>query len=46
MTDTARSRAILVTASRLFAEKGYSNATTSEIAREAGVAVWGSSIAA
>jgi len=38
MTDTARSRAILVTASRLFAEKGYSNATTSEIAREAGVA--------
>ena len=38
MTDTARSRAILTTASRLFAEKGYSNATTSEIAREAGVA--------
>lgn len=38
MTDTARSRAILSTASRLFAEKGYSNATTSEIAREAGVA--------
>ena len=38
MTDTARSRAILSTASRLFAEKGYGNATTSEIAREAGVA--------
>jgi AcrR family transcriptional regulator len=38
MTDTARSRAILTTASRLFAEKGYANATTSEIAREAGVA--------
>jgi AcrR family transcriptional regulator len=38
MTDTARSRAILATASRLFAEKGYANATTSEIAREAGVA--------
>ena len=38
MTDTARSRAILSTASRLFAEKGYANATTSEIAREAGVA--------
>ena len=38
MTDTARSRAILTTASRLFAEKGYSNATTSEIARDAGVA--------
>ena len=38
MTDTARSRAILTTASRLFAAKGYSNATTSEIAREAGVA--------
>lgn len=38
MTDTARSRAILTTASRLFAEKGYSNATTSEIARAAGVA--------
>jgi len=38
MTGTARSRAILTTASRLFAEKGYSNATTSEIAREAGVA--------
>ena len=38
MTDTARSRAILSTASRLFAEKGYDSATTSEIAREAGVA--------
>ncbi|MBP2668704.1 MAG: TetR/AcrR family transcriptional regulator [Deltaproteobacteria bacterium] len=38
MTDTARSRAILTTASRLFAEKGYGNATTSEIARAAGVA--------
>ena len=38
MTDTARSRAILTTASRLFAEKGYTNATTSEIARAAGVA--------
>ncbi|GAB4240025.1 MAG: TetR/AcrR family transcriptional regulator [Deltaproteobacteria bacterium] len=38
MTTTARSRAILATASRLFAEKGYGNATTAEIAREAGVA--------
>jgi TetR/AcrR family transcriptional regulator, fatty acid metabolism regulator protein len=38
MSDTARSRAILSTASRLFAAKGYDNATTSEIAREAGVA--------
>jgi TetR/AcrR family fatty acid metabolism transcriptional regulator len=38
MSDTARSRAILATASRLFAEKGYSQATTAEIAREAGVA--------
>jgi AcrR family transcriptional regulator len=38
MSNTARSRAILATASRLFAAKGYSNATTSEIAREAGVA--------
>jgi TetR/AcrR family transcriptional regulator, fatty acid metabolism regulator protein len=38
MPETARSRAILSTASRLFAQKGYSNATTSEIAREAGVA--------
>jgi len=38
MSDTARSRAILSTASRLFAAKGYSNATTAEIAREAGVA--------
>jgi len=38
MTHTARSRAILTTASRLFAAKGYANATTSEIARDAGVA--------
>jgi len=38
MTTTTRSRAILATASRLFAEKGYSQTTTSEIAREAGVA--------
>ena len=38
MSDTPRSRAILSTASRLFAAKGYSHATTSEIAREAGVA--------
>lgn len=38
MSDTARSRSILATASRLFAEKGYSHATTAEIAREAGVA--------
>lgn len=38
MSDTTRSRAILSTASRLFAAKGYSNTTTSEIAREAGVA--------
>ena len=38
MKTTARSRAILATASRLFAEKGYSQATTAEIAREAGVA--------
>jgi AcrR family transcriptional regulator len=38
MSDTTRSRAILSTASRLFAEKGYSQATTAEIAREAGVA--------
>jgi len=38
MTDTTRRGAILSTASRLFAEKGYGNATTSEIAREAGVA--------
>jgi len=35
---TTRSRAILATASRLFAEKGYSHTTTAEIAREAGVA--------
>ena len=38
MTDTARSRAILTTASRLFAAKGYANTATLEIAREAGVA--------
>ncbi|MGZ8450350.1 MAG: TetR/AcrR family transcriptional regulator [Candidatus Deferrimicrobiaceae bacterium] len=38
MSDTTRSRAILSTASRLFAAKGYGNTTTSEIAREAGVA--------
>ena len=38
MTTTARSRAILETASRLFAEKGYSQTTTAEIARESGVA--------
>ncbi len=38
MTTTTRSRAILSTASRLFAEKGYSQTTTAEIAREAGVA--------
>ena len=38
MTTTARSRAILATASRLFAKKGYSQTTTAEIAREAGVA--------
>ncbi|MDD5762005.1 MAG: TetR/AcrR family transcriptional regulator [bacterium] len=38
MTDTGRRGAILSTASRLFAEKGYGNATTAEIAREAGVA--------
>ena len=38
MSETTRSRAILATASRLFAEKGYSQTTTAEIAREAGVA--------
>ncbi|MGE5284140.1 MAG: TetR/AcrR family transcriptional regulator [Actinomycetota bacterium] len=38
MSDTTRSRAILATASRLFAEKGYSQTTTAEIAREAKVA--------
>ncbi|MFA6148540.1 MAG: TetR/AcrR family transcriptional regulator [bacterium] len=38
MTTTTRSRAILATASRLFAGKGYSQTTTAEIAREAGVA--------
>ena len=32
MTTTARSRAILATASRLFAKKGYSQTTTAEIA--------------
>jgi AcrR family transcriptional regulator len=35
---TTRSRAILATASRLFARKGYSQTTTAEIAREADVA--------
>ena len=35
MTTTTRSRAILATASRLFAEKGYSQTPTAEIAREA-----------
>jgi len=38
MSDTTRSRAILATASRLFATRGYSQTTTAEIAREAGVA--------
>ena len=38
MSDTTRSRAVLATASRLFAEKGYSQTTTAEIAREAKVA--------
>jgi AcrR family transcriptional regulator len=38
MSNTARSRAILATASRLFAGKGYSQTTTAEIAREAEVA--------
>ncbi|MGB7629664.1 MAG: TetR/AcrR family transcriptional regulator [Candidatus Deferrimicrobium sp.] len=38
MSDTTRSRAILATASRLFAKKGYSQTTTAEIAREAKVA--------
>lgn len=38
MTTTIRSQAILATASRLFAEKGYTQTTTAEIAREAGVA--------
>ena len=34
MSDTTRSRAILATASRLFAARGYSRTTTAEIARE------------
>jgi len=38
MTTTTRSRSILSTASRLFATRGYSQTTTAEIAREAGVA--------
>jgi AcrR family transcriptional regulator len=38
VSDTTRSRAILATASRLFAEKGYGQTTTAEIARKAGVA--------
>jgi len=38
MVETRRRAAILTVASRLFAEKGYVNTTTSEIAQEAGVA--------
>ena len=38
MGDTKRRAAILAAASRLFAEKGYVDTTTSEIAREADVA--------
>lgn len=38
MGDTRKRAAILAVASRLFAEKGYGNTSTSEIAREAGVA--------
>lgn len=38
MGETRKSAAILAVASRLFAEKGYPNTPTSEIAREAGVA--------
>lgn len=38
MVDTKRRAAILAAASRLFAEKGYVNTPTSEIAHEAGVA--------
>ena len=38
MGETRKRAAILAVASRLFAEKGYANTPTSEIAREAGVA--------
>ncbi len=38
MGKTRKRSAILAVASRLFAEKGYANTPTSEIAREAGVA--------
>lgn len=38
MAETRKRTAILAAASRLFAEKGYANTPTSEIAREAGVA--------
>ena len=38
MVETRKRSAILSVASRLFAEKGYANTPTSEIAREAGVA--------
>ncbi|MGE5698808.1 MAG: TetR/AcrR family transcriptional regulator [Deltaproteobacteria bacterium] len=38
MGETRKRAAILAAASRLFAEKGYANTPTSEIAREAGVA--------
>ncbi|MBI5420629.1 MAG: TetR/AcrR family transcriptional regulator [Deltaproteobacteria bacterium] len=38
MGETQKRAAILAAASRLFAEKGYGNTPTSEIAREAGVA--------
>lgn len=38
MVETQKRSAILTVASRLFAEKGYANTPTSEIAREAGVA--------
>ncbi len=38
MGDTIKRAAILSVAARLFAEKGYGNATTAEIAHEAGVA--------
>ena len=38
MGEKSKRSAILAVASRLFAEKGYGNTTTSEIAQEAGVA--------
>jgi AcrR family transcriptional regulator len=38
MGETRKRAAILAAASRLFADKGYANTPTSEIAREAGVA--------